>query len=183
MAYRFLCLQSHYRKTLTFSWENLENAAGAYDKLISRIAALDPHNGSVDEAVLNQYVETFKAQLANDLNTSMAITALYDALKANTNDATRLAILDSYDQVLSLSLLAKAFNRRNETDSQVKITTGTIDYIIEGEGDSAIESLLLIRKEAKKAKDFARADQIRDELKAKGIVITDIPNGVRWKRV
>ena len=76
-------------------------------KLIAKIAALKPEDGAVDEAVLKEYKDKFLQQLGNDLNTSMGVTALYDALKAKTNDATRLAILDSFDQVLSLSLLEK----------------------------------------------------------------------------
>ena len=108
LVYRFFCLQSHYRKGLVFSWENLDNARAAFDKLIARIAALDPQDGSVDEAVLAEYKEKFLQQMGNDLNTSMAVTLLYDALKAKASGATRLAILDSFDQVLSLSLLDKA---------------------------------------------------------------------------
>lgn len=53
LIYRFFCLQSHYRKALVFTWENLDNAKIAYDKLIARIAALNPENGSVDEASMS----------------------------------------------------------------------------------------------------------------------------------
>ena len=98
LAYRFFCLQSHYRKALVFSWENLDNAAAAYGKLIAKIAALNPEDGTVDEAALKEYKEKFLQQMGNDLNTSMGVTALYDALKAKTNDATKLAILGSYDR-------------------------------------------------------------------------------------
>ena len=91
LAYRFFCLQSHYRKALVFTWENLDNAVAAYGKLIARIAALNPEDGPVDQAVFDEYKAKFLQQLGNDLNTSMGVTALYDALKAKTNDATRLA--------------------------------------------------------------------------------------------
>ena len=85
LVYRFFCLQSHYRKGLVFSWENLDNAKAAFDKLIARIAALDPADGAVDEAVLVEYKEKFLQQMGNDLNTSMAVTLLYDALKAKAS--------------------------------------------------------------------------------------------------
>ena len=103
LIYRFFCLQSHYRKALVFTWENLDNAKIAYDKLIARIAALNPENGSVDEASMTALKEKFQKALDADLNTSLAITTLYDVLKADMNDATKLALLDNFDQVLGLA--------------------------------------------------------------------------------
>ena len=102
LSYRFFCLQSHYRKALVFSWENLDNAQGAYQKLIARIAALQEDGSPADEAVRQKYRETFLAQVGNDLNTSMGITLLYDVLKAKTSDTTKLAVLGDFDGVLSL---------------------------------------------------------------------------------
>ena len=180
LSYRFFCLQSHYRKGLVFSWENLDNAQGAYQKLIKRIAALK-EGGEADQAVVQEYREKFLQQVGNDLNTSMAVTLLYDALKAKTDDATKLAILGDFDQVLSLSLLEKAAQVRKEQAAQK--TTSAGDYTITGEGDPAVDAMVLERYQAKKAKDFAKADQIRDELKAQGIEITDVPGGTSWKRV
>ena len=180
LSYRFFCLQSHYRKGLVFSWENLDNAQGAYQKLIKRIAALK-EGGEADQAVVQEYREKFLQQVGNDLNTSMAVTLLYDALKAKTDDATKLAILGDFDQVLSLSLLEKAAQVRKEQAAQK--TTSAGDYTITGEGDPAVDAMVLERYQAKKAKDFAKADQIRDELKAQGIEITDVPGGASWKRV
>ena len=152
---------------------------------MARIAALDPKDGAVDEAVLGEYKEKFLQQVGNDLNTSMAVTLLYDALKTKTNGATKLAILDSYDQVLSLSLLEKAAAVREE-QAKVKAATRSrvqAGYTVTGEGDPEIDALVKARGEAKKAKNFAEADRIRDELKEKGIEITDVPGGAVWKRV
>ena len=179
--YRFFCLQSHYRKGLVFSWENLDNASAAFQKLIAKIAALDPADAPVDEAVVAEYREKFRAQVGSDLNTALGITALYDALKAKANGATRLAILDSFDQVLSLSLLDKAAQAREERKQQQQ-TSSQGGYAITGEGDPAIDAQVMARYEAKKAKNFAEADRIRDELKAQGIVVTDLPGGASWKR-
>jgi cysteinyl-tRNA synthetase len=180
LVYRFFCLQSHYRKSLVFTWENLDNAAGAYNKLISKIAALKDE-GEVDNEVMNSFREKFMAQVGNDLNTSMGITALYDVLKAKTNDATKLAILDDFDKVLGLSLLDRAAKMRAEQAS-VKKTETHVGYTIEGEGDAEIDALVMARYEAKKAKNFAEADRIRDELKERGIILTDVPNGAKWQR-
>ena len=112
LAYRFFCLQSHYRKSLVFTWENLDNAVAAYNKLLAKIAALTPGKGDVDPAALEGLKTRFTKAMNNDLNTSMAVTVLYDVLKAKTTDATKLAALDSFDQVLGLKLTEKAASLR-----------------------------------------------------------------------
>ena len=182
LAYRFFCLQSHYRKGLVFSWENLDNAATAYQKLIKRVAALNPGDGEVDNALVEEFREKFRRQMGNDLNTSMGVTCLYDALKAKGNDATRLAILADFDQVMGLELLEKGEALRKEQQAQAK-SAPQGEFTIQGEGDAEIDALVLARAQAKKAKDFAQADKIRDELKARGIEITDMPKGAAWKRI
>ena len=181
LAYRFFCLQSHYRKALVFTWENLDNAQGAFQKLLKKIANLTDAAGEVDEAVAKEYKEKFLQQMGNDLNTSMGITALYDVLKAKTNDVTKRAILASYDEVLSLNLLAKAAEIREKAAAQTAQSAG--GYTVTGEGDPAIDALVMARYEAKKAKNFAEADRIRDELKAQGIEIVDMKDGASWKRI
>ena len=181
IVYRYFCLQSHYRKALVFSYENLDNAAAAFNKLVGRIAALKPE-GEVDQAVLAEYREKFIKQMSNDLNTSMGVTAIFDVLKAKTNDATKLAILDDYDTVLSLSLTEKAAARRAEQASASKAQT-ECGYVVTGEGDPAIDAFVMQRYEAKKAKNFAEADRIRDELRQKGIEIVDVKGGASWKRI
>jgi len=135
----------------------------------------------VEQEVFDQYKAKFIQQMGNDLNTSMGVTALYDVLKAKTNDATKLAILDDFDYVLSLDLLAKAAEKRKELAKAAAKPAGT--YTIHGEGDPAIDALVMARYEAKKAKNFAEADRIRDELKAQGIEVTDVAGGANWKRI
>ena len=182
LAYRFFCLQSHYRKSLVFTWENLDNATVAYNKLLTRIAALKDE-GEVDQAAFDEYKAKFTAAMDNDLNTSMAVTVLYDVLKAKTNDKTKLALLDSFDTVLGLKLLEKAAQLRSKQAAAAP-AAGEFTVISEsGESDAAVEALIRARADAKKAKNFAEADRIRDELKAQGIELADIPNGAKWKRV
>ena len=180
LAYRYFCLQSHYRKALVFSWENLDNASAAYTKLLSRIAALKPE-GDADPAAVEEYRAKFVQQVGNDLNTSMAVTAVFDALKAKVSDATKLAIIGEFDKVLSLSLLEKAAALREKAAQATQ--SGGGDYVITGEGDPEIDAQVLARYEAKKAKNFAEADRIRDELKQRGIEVTDVKGGASWKRV
>ena len=167
LTYRLFCLQSHYRRNLVFSWENLDNAAAAEERLLSRIAALDPADQSpVDQAALAALQARFTQAMDADLNTSLAVTALYDVLKAKTNDATKLAALADMDRVLSLDLLARAAARRETQET-----------------DPEIEGLVARRTKAKQEKNWAEADRIRDELKARGIVVTDTPQGAKWRRV
>ena len=184
LAYRFFCLQSHYRKNLVFTWENLDNAQKAFDKLIAKIANLKPEDGAVDETVRAEYREKFIRQMDNDINTPNGVTALYDVLKAKTNDATKCAILGDYDTVLSLDLLDKAAALREKNAKAAAAPAAEFTVIAEdGTADPAVEALIRARAEAKKAKNFAEADHIRDELKAQGVELTDIPNGAKWKRV
>ena len=183
LAYRLFCLQSHYRKSLVFSWENLANAQGAYNKLIARIAALKPDDGEIDREAFDVQKEKFRKAMGNDLNTSLGVTALYDVLKANASDATKLALLADFDQVLGLRLIEKAAARREE-DAKAKAASASAGGLtITGEGDPAIDELVLRRAEAKKAKNFAEADRIRDELKAQGVEVIDTKDGAIWKRV
>ena len=173
LVYRFFCLQSHYRKALVFTWENLDNAKIAYDKLIARIAALDPKDGPAEEASMTALKEKFQKALDADL---------YDVLKADMHDAAKLALLDSFDQVLGLSLLAHADAKRKEAAKTTSASTAS-GYQITGEGDPEIDALVLKRYEAKKAKNFAEADKIRDDLKAQGIEVSDVRGGAVWKRI
>ena len=168
MVYRLFCLQSHYRKPLEFSYEVLDNMSAAYEKLVKRISALQKE-GQVDRAKFEEYRAQFEAALCDDLNSSMAITVLYDLLKADINDATKYALTESFDQVLSLNLTAP--HAAKEVDSGVDEELER--YILE-----KIEE----RKAAKKEKDFAKADAIRNELLEKGIILEDTREGVKWKK-
>ena len=183
LAYRLFCLQSHYRKSLVFSWENLDNAQTTYNKLIAKIAALKPGEGEIEQEAVDALRARFKAALDNDLNTSLAVTCLYDVLKYKTNDATKLFVLADFDSVLSLSLLEKADKKREELKKQA-VTAGQFTIVSEsGESDAEVEARIMARQDAKKAKNFAEADRIRDELKANRIEVTDIPHGAKWKRI
>ena len=172
MVYRFFCLQSHYRKSLVFSWENMDNARVAYDKLISRIALLNT-DGEIDQAAFDAVKAGFVKALDNDLNTSLAVTALYDVLKAKTNDATKRALLADFDTVLCLNLLENAEKLKN---AKTEESPASDDPFIR-----EIEELIVARREAKKAKDFAEADRIRAYLAEKGVTLIDSREGTTYK--
>ncbi len=166
MAYRFFCLQSHYRKPLEFSWDALDNVVSAYDKLVKRIANLST-DGEVDTAACEEWKMKFAEALSHDINTSSAITVLYDMLKAELSDASKRVLVQSMDEVLSLQL-EKAWEEK-EAD-------------VDDELASYVEKKIEERKEAKKAKDFEKADAIREELLAKGIVLKDTREGTFWEK-
>lgn len=168
LVYRLFCLQSHYRKPLEFSYEVLDNMTTAYNKLIKKIGELKA-DGSADEEAFAGFRNKFEDAICSDLNTSSAITVIYDVLRSDINDVTKLELIKSFDEVLSLDLLKDHGNdKESSVDSELK------EYIL-----AKIEE----RKAAKKEKDFAKADAIRDELAAKGIQIKDTREGTIWEIV
>ncbi len=164
MVYRMFCLLSHYRKPLEFTWEALDNVETAYDKLLKRIKNLTD-TSDVDQDAAREYEKRFATALSNDINTSSAITVLYDMLKANISDGTKRALVASYDKVLSLGLV-KALDESGDT--------------VDDELASYVELKIRERTAAKKAKDFATADAIRDELSKQGITLKDTREGTTW---
>ena len=165
LVYRFFCLLSHYRKSLAFSYESLDNAKASYDKLVAKAAALlkEPSE-EVNSADFERLKAKFTDALDNDLNTSLAITALYDVLKADTNAATKLALIEDFDRVLSLDLV-KAAKRANESAGE--------------QAPAEILALAEQRAAAKKAKDFAKADEIRAQIESLGYSVKDTREGTK----
>lgn len=166
LVYRMFCLQSHYRKPLTFTYESLDNTAKAYEKLTKRIAGLSK-DGTADTEKAQPYLDSFKEALDNDLNTSLGLTCVYDVLKAQLDDATKLYIIDEFDKVLSLDLTkAKSDNAKIENEN-----SGI---------NAEIEALIAQRTKARAEKDWATADAIRDKLKEMNVVIKDTKDGIEW---
>ena len=162
LVYRMFCLQSHYRKPLLFQYDILDNVKAAYDKLIKKIAILSK-DGDPEEEKMKAYRDAFAQALGNDINTSQALTVVYDVLKADMNDYSKRKLIEEFDQVLSLDLT-----------KEIK------EDVVDDELAAYVEDMITQRKEAKKAKDFAKADAIRDELLAKGIELKDTREGTVW---
>ena len=175
LVYRLFCLQSHYRKSLVFSYENLDNATIAYKKLVAKIAALlKEEGGAIDQAVFDERRAAFCAALDNDMNTSLGVTALYDVLKAKTTPATKLALIADFDRVLSLDLI-EAAQKQKDAEDAAKATASDDPFIRE------IEDMIAKRAQAKKDKNYALADRIRNDLAARGVTLIDTPQGTNYQ--
>lgn len=157
LVYRLFCLQSHYRKQLLFSYLGLDNAKSTYEKLKNKVKSLNPNDGALETSITQTYQNKFKEALENDLNTSLALTVLFDVLKSDASDKTKLYLIEDFDKVLSLDLL-----RKNEVDKEM------LAYV---------NQKIKERNEAKQNKDYNLADKIRTELEEKGVLIKDTREG------
>ena len=172
VIYRFFCLQSHYRKSLVFSWENLDNAKTAYNKLIEKIAPLTKENGGdIDKAEYARLMKDFRDALDNDINTAMGITVLYDVLKSKANAATKLALINEFDKVLGLDLAANA--------KEFADNAGSASADIPSEVMELVEQ----RKAARKDKNFALADELRDKIAALGYEVKETRQGTEINKI
>ena len=164
LSYRYFCLESHYRKQLVFTYESLDRAVSSYQSLKNKVKHIIEHaDGTVDQEAYQMYQKQFQEALSDDLNTANALTVLYDVLKSSMSGKTKLELIQSFDQVLSLSLL--------ETET------------IDAELKEKVLSLIEERTKAKKEKDYERADQIRETLKEMGIMIKDTREGTTFEKI
>ncbi len=172
VVYRFFCLQSHYRKSLVFTWENLDNAVVAYNKLVEKIAPLTKDSaGDIDKAEYDRLMQSFRDALDNDINTAMAITVVYDVLKSKANAATKLALIGEFDKVLGLDLIANAKELADNADSA---SDDIPDEVLE---------LVEQRKAARKDKNFALADELRDKIAALGYEVKETRQGTEINKI
>lgn len=170
LAYRYFVLNAHYRKSLAFTFDSLDMAQKAYLKLKKRVAQLLEESSEIKEVVLSDEAKQLEAQfvghISDDLNTANGITVLYDVLKSNLTTEEKLVLVEKIDSVLSLDLLISEVEAA-ETDNAFA---------------EKVERLINDRAEAKKNRDFAKADAIRDEIIALGVMITDTKEGTTWKK-
>lgn len=162
LSYRYFVLSSHYQKPLDFSYENLDGAENAYLKLKSRISKLDKTNAELDKDGFDKFNKQFMDAMDSNLNTSLALTTVYDVLKSELNDYTKLELVKKFDEVLSLDLLKE----------EESVLVSNHDEIM---------ALIEERRLAKMNKDFNRADSIRDELLNKGIKLIDTREGTTYE--
>ena len=196
LDYRFFLLGGHYRKQLVFSLEALESAKNGRAALNGRVAKLIAKANDVEKLglTLENFAEIlgvnpyegenyakFREGLENDLATPVAMAAMQKESngKGGVKAGDALAAIFKMDKVLSLSVIENAFAVLEE---QKKELEKSVDSHADDPEALEIDALVMERTEAKKAKNFAKADEIRNLLATKGVVIIDTPNGPTWKR-
>jgi cysteinyl-tRNA synthetase len=163
LAYRLFLLGAHYRRQLAFSWEQLDAAVSAMNRLKRGVLALRPHHHQGDEPI-DSYMVDFNRAITDDLNMPRALATMWNVLKDSAESKGRLyATLLHMDRVLALGV--------------AEMEAAELDF-----SEEQIRQLLDERTEARSNRDFARADAIRDELDAKGIEIMDSSEGTTWRR-
>ena len=196
LDYRYFLLTGHYRKPLTFSVNGMDSAKASRQALNERIAKLISRANDEEKLGLtlenfskvleNINYETenyakFKAGLENDLATPVALAAMQKESngKGGVKLSEALSAIYKMDKVLSLDVIKNGFavleNQKKQNESQVDLHSDDPEA-------AEINALVAERTTAKKEKNFARADEIRNLLSARGVVIIDTPNGPTWKR-
>ena len=173
VAIRYLLLSAHYRQQLNFTFEGLDAAKASIERLQNCIVALQQHKGGRSDGTSAELIGAlhngFEQAMDDDLNVSEALAALFDFVK-EVNAKLAAGQCDAKDATLYLEAL-------KQSDGVLGVMTFDA-----GSLDGGIQALVDEREAARKNKDFKESDRIRDELKAKGIVLEDTPAGIRWKR-
>ena len=157
LVYRYLCLTTHYRKQLTFSWEAMESAKNGYEAIRTKILDLKASDArNDDDARVAQHRAAFRAAIDDDLNTPQALAAFWEMLRDDAvSPGTRVELAEEFDETLGLGV--REF--------------GTEEIPAE------IAALAEEREAARKAKDWKRSDALRDDIRAKGYIIDDRKEG------
>jgi cysteinyl-tRNA synthetase len=161
LSYRYMVLGSHYQKNLEFSFDSLDGAENAYLKLKNKINSLNKEEEELNKEMFDKFNNEFKEALSNNLNTASALTVLYDLLKSDVNDFTKVKLISEFDKVLSLDLLVE---EKNEISDEIM-------------------NLVELRNKYKSEKNYTEADKVRDELLGLGYKILDTRDGVKIERI
>jgi cysteinyl-tRNA synthetase len=164
LVYRLFFLGAHYRQQQTFTGEAIRGAQNAYHRLVRHALELRVATDRLgDDAALERFRERFREAIADDLNAPQALAVLWEVVRSTEiGGAERWDLVREFDRVLGLDL------------EEARLA--------EVEIDAQVETLIREREEARRSKNFARADEIRDELIRQGIVLEDTPEGTRWRR-
>jgi cysteinyl-tRNA synthetase len=175
---RFFMLSAHYRSPLNFSADLMAASKNGLDRILTAVARLDEMQGTdatltdaEKEAMtqIDEFVKKYEAAMEDDFNTADAVSAIFELVKYTninvTNDSSKELVAAARDTIKKLCDVLGIITEREE------------ELL-----DADIEKLIEERQAARKAKDFARADEIRDLLAAQGILLKDTREGVKWSR-
>ena len=172
---RFFMLSAHYRSPLNFSADLVEASKNGLERILTavdRLKSISGTEGEVDKAVADEmdaFVKKYEAAMDDDLNTADAISVIFELVKYANVNVTEESTKATVELVL---------NTVTKLCDILGIITEKKKEIL----DSDIEALIEERQAARKAKNFARADEIRDQLSDMGIILEDTREGVKWKR-
>lgn len=165
LSYRYMCLNAHYRKVMNFTWEGLEGAQIALNRLranVEKFRESTNHLGKMD--ILDEYQSRFEEAINDDLNVPEALGILWEMVRNQ-----EVVSKEAYDLILEFD----------------RIFALSLDKVVEKQQELSEELMQLIeaRKEARAAKDWAKSDALRDELKEKGVLVKDTKDGMVWEIV
>lgn len=165
LAFRYMCLNANYRSKLNFTWEATKAAQVSLDRLLE--GALAHKNGAeaVDEAAVEAFRKDFGEAVNDDLNIPRALGIVWNIIRYGKKSKRLFELLVHMDSILGLDI-----GKVGEA--------GKTELL-----DPEIEKLVAERQQARKAKNWKLADELRDRLKDRGIVLEDTPQGVKWKKV
>lgn len=166
LDYRLFAYTSHYRNYLNFNWESLESAREANRSLHKKTDPLIGKATAIESEAAKKFQQEFKEALGDDLNVPKALGVLNSMLRSELSEGEKAALVQDFDKVLGLRL---DIPREEFEKKQEDVDTAKIEALIEE------------RAQARKAKNWAESDRIRDELAAMGVAIKDGPAGTTWQ--
>ena len=170
MIYRYLILLGHYQTQLAFSWEAMDAAAAGYKNIVRKVAEIlaNPAPGELMQDKFDAWHEKILAPVSDNMKTAEALVQVQELLRdASTNASTKIALFEFIDRLLGLQFIDRA-KKLNDLESE--------------EAPAEIQQLVKDRSDAKAAKDWAKADEIRAKIDSAGWSVIDTKDGTKVVR-
>jgi len=165
LAFRYMCLNAHYRNKFNFTWDVMQSAQVSYDRFVEGVHSHKDGTDTVDSAVINEFLSDFEEAVNDDLNIPKALGIAWNVVRYGKKSQLIFELLTNMNKIFGFDL------EKKKSDNN------------EQEVAPEIQALVDERQQARKDKNWKRSDEIRDELKAKGIVLEDTPNGAKVKYI
>jgi cysteinyl-tRNA synthetase len=166
IAFRYFCMNAHYRSKLNFTWDSMQAAQVSYDRLLEGALAHKNSEADVDEEVVNSFIRDFEEAVNDDLNIPKALGVVWNVVRYGTKSSKLFKLLLKFDSVLGLGIE----NAQAKKAEQEEVAP-------------EISELVEQRQAARKSKNWKLADEIRDKLKEKGYVVEDTSAGAKVKKI
>ena len=170
MVYRYFCLGAHYRQPLTFSDEAIETAKSAYNRLINIIIDIKKNrtDNKPNPEFVNKMKKLFSKKINNDLNMPEALAVIWQVLRTNEiGNLEKYDLILEFDRIFGLNLIKAEQVLEEEAQQNVDV--------------QLVEQLIKEREDARKSKNWAKSDEIRDKLSDMGVEVRDSSEGTFWR--